>query len=92
MALKLVQYPNGRHRNVNEICQRKTDHPAGFEPLFDCGEKDCTTCRALSMGHDLINKCYIAQHKENDSRTVQGEIHLIFPESSKIFEQCFQLY
>ena len=72
MALKLVQYPNGRHRNVNEICQRELDHPAGFEPLFNCGKESCATCHALSKGHALINACYIAQHKENDSDTVQG--------------------
>ena len=72
MALKLIQYPNGRHRNVNELCQRQMDHPAGFEPPFQCEKPDCSTCYALKIGRELINACYIAQHRENDSEIVQG--------------------
>ena len=80
MALKLVQYPSGRHRNVNELCQRQMDHPAGFEPPFQCEDLGCSTCYALKLGRDLINACYIAQHKDNEPETVQG-LYLLFREN-----------
>ena len=70
--MKLIQYPNGRHRDYNEFCQRNMSHPAGFEPPFQCEDLSCPTCFALKKGRDLINECYIAQHKESDPEATRG--------------------
>ena len=72
MSLKLVQYPSGRHRNYNEFCQRNMDHPAGLEPPFQCEDLNCSTCYAMKLGRDLINACYIAQHKASDPEANRG--------------------
>ena len=73
MSLKLLQYPNKRHRPISEICQRRLDHPSSYEPPHQCSMENCETCIGLSQGRAFINACYIAQHKENTDEAIHGK-------------------
>ena len=72
MGLKLLQYPNKRHRVATEFCSHQKDHPVSYEPPYQCTTEDCASCIGLSQGRAFINSCYSAQHKENTDEAIHG--------------------
>ena len=75
MSLRLLQHPNPRHPYIHSYSDVETGHPHGFEPPFECGAAECTTCIALKQAREFINACFIAQHQENTDDAVRGSFY-----------------
>ena len=77
--LKILQYPNIRHRAPYRYCRYDKTHPRNFEPAFHCGQNPCDSCEAMRLARDWTNTCYEMQHRVCTRAEAEGR----FSESAK---------
>ena len=71
--LKILQYPNIRHRAPYRYCQYDKTHPRNFEPAFHCGQNPCDSCEAMRLARDWTNTCYEMQHRVCTRAEAEGK-------------------